>query len=158
MKYIWLRDGKPWKDTFDIEGKEIDKEHINAQYYKKVFYRDGLVYGIVIYNADTNGYESYNDEPSYVKYHNGKIESKGWHKDGVYHREGDKPALIEYYLHSGRIRTKQWSKNGVTYREGDKPAYISYSVDGDRAFLQWNAASGDIIKSEVVSDVKPEYD
>jgi hypothetical protein len=41
-----------------------------------------------------------------------------WFKNGVYHRDGDKPAYI------GSDGSLAWFKNGVYHRDGDKPAVI----------------------------------
>ena len=46
-------------------------------------------------------------------------------------REGDKPALIEYY-ENGRIRKETYYKENKIHREGDKPAVIKYTLDGNK--------------------------
>jgi hypothetical protein len=49
-----------------------------------------------------------------------------WYKNGQYHRDGDKPAVI------GATGTLIWWKNGQVHRDGDMPAVIL--ADGS---LEW---------------------
>jgi hypothetical protein len=58
---------------------------------------------------------SYRDGSHTNKYTDGSLE---WCKDGVYHRDGDKPARIY------KDGTLVWWKNGKWHRDGDKPAMI----------------------------------
>lgn len=70
---------------------------------------------------------SFDDKPSRVSY-DGKV--KIWHKNGIIHRDGDKPAVIKDTVEitpSGvekHIFVKHWYKKGVSHRDGDKPASI----------------------------------
>ena len=41
-----------------------------------------------------------------------------WTQNGTYHRDGDKPAIIEA---DGSLT---WRQNGEQHRDGDRPAYI----------------------------------
>ena len=72
---------------------------------------------------------SFDDKPSRVSY-DGKI--KIWHKNGVIHRENDKPAVIKDIVQitsSGtekHISIQDWYKNGVSHRGNDKPAGIRH--------------------------------
>ena len=52
-----------------------------------------------------------------------------YRKCGVFHRDGDKPAII-YYNEDGSIETCRYYKNGKLHRDGDKPSIICYKVDG----------------------------
>jgi hypothetical protein len=51
---------------------------------------------------------------------------KYWHKNGLIHRENDKPA-IEY-----PSKNKEWWINGLRHRENDKPA-----VEWKNGYKQW---------------------
>jgi hypothetical protein len=48
---------------------------------------------------------------------NGEM-SKVWKKNGQYHRDGDKPAII---MQKGN---REWYQHGMKHRNGDKPAVI----------------------------------
>jgi hypothetical protein len=77
----------------------------------------------------------YNDGSHTKKWPDGSLE---WRKDGLVHRDGDKPARIYW---NG---TLVWFKNGQIHRDGDKPARIyadgalnwfkngQYHRDGDK--------------------------
>jgi hypothetical protein len=58
---------------------------------------------------------SYNDGSHSKKYINGSLE---WVKNGEWHRDDDKPAVI------GAGGLQAWIKNGLAHRDGDKPAWI----------------------------------
>ena len=58
---------------------------------------------------------SYRDGSHTKKEVDGSI---GWYKNGIRHRDGDKPASI---LKNG---TCQWWKNGQVHRDGDMPSWI----------------------------------
>lgn len=60
-----------------------------------------------------NELHSFGDLPAVV-YNDG---SKEWYKNGILHRDGDKPAVISNGM-------KVWYKNGQIHRDGDKPAVI----------------------------------
>jgi len=63
-------------------------------------------------------YDTKNIHIKYIKYFN----------DTNLHREGDKPACIEYYPPElgGNIKLESYLINGNFHREGDKPAIIHY--------------------------------
>lgn len=72
------------------------------------------------------------DKPAGIQYYlNGNIKCEHWDQHGNHYRESDKPAVIWYY-ENGNIQSKCWCNNGKGYRdrEGDKPAYIEYWPDG----------------------------
>jgi antitoxin component YwqK of YwqJK toxin-antitoxin module len=63
-------------------------------------------------------------------YPNGKISlEKYYDKNGEYHRDGDLPAYISYFLDGG-IDYTHFYKNGKLHRDGDKPSSVSYYQDG----------------------------
>jgi hypothetical protein len=66
---------------------------------------------------------SYKDGSHTEKYSDGTLD---WSKNGKWHRDGDKPAVIY------RNGTLVWCKNSVYHRDGDKPAWIG--ADG---VLEW---------------------
>jgi hypothetical protein len=83
---------------------------------------------------------SYKDGSHTDKWPNGTLV---WYKNGVYHRDGDKPAWIrangtlEWWKNDQNHRdsdkpaeicadgTLEWWKNGLWHRDGDKPAEIN---------------------------------
>jgi hypothetical protein len=66
-----------------------------------------------------------------------------WMKDGVYHREGDKPAFIDF---DGSL---VWYKNGKEHRDGDKPAYID--ADGTLVWYKNRLNNRDRDKPAVIN-------
>ena len=67
---------------------------------------------------------SFKDRPSLVS-PDGK--EKSWHKNGVYHRDGGKPAFIkvsEYEPSGAKVKTvtREWYVDGSLHRDMDKPA------------------------------------
>lgn len=72
-------------------------------------YEDGQ---IETYN-NKNKLQSFNDYPSVIN-----SQCKCWHKNGVYHRDNDKPAII---CMNGNM---YWLKNGNYHRDGNQPAII----------------------------------
>ena len=78
------------------------------------------------------------DKPAYVQYReDGSIWEELWCKNGEYHREGDKPATISYYT-NGKFQSRRWMKDGKENREGDKPSYIYNRPDGTIEVEQWH--------------------
>lgn len=84
-----------------------------------------------------------------------------WTKDGVLHRDGDKPArispdgLCEWWFDGERHRSndkpavlsangyrREWWVNGVLHRDGDKPAVVTYRYECV-AELMW-ARNGEV--------------
>lgn len=67
---------------------------------------------------------SFKDRPSFV---NNADNERMWHKNGVFHREGNKPAYIKIMKHKSlgsvevEIITREWYVDGVFHRDGDKP-------------------------------------
>jgi hypothetical protein len=53
-------------------------------------------------------------------------EHKWWYREGLRHREGDKPAVIS------ANRNRFWYWKGLRHRGGDKPAVIW--INGDREY------------------------
>lgn len=47
------------------------------------------------------------------------------YKNGMMHRDDDKPALSTFDHTRGKVTEEVWMKNGMTHREGDKPAVIT---------------------------------
>lgn len=59
---------------------------------------------------------SYNDEPALIT-----EKCKIWYKNGLKHRDGDKPAMV---FDDG---TNVWFKNGLQHRDNDKPAVVYFT-------------------------------
>jgi hypothetical protein len=104
------------KATGDVEIKEV---------------RNGCTY-------KNGSLHSFNDQPAVSN-----NEMQGWYKDGLLHREGDLPALIEHsfstvtsYYINGKLHRdgdmpavegfefSQWFRNGLLHRDGDLPAVV----------------------------------
>jgi len=64
---------------------------------------------------------SFNDIPAI---NNGM--EKAWYKDGLLHREGDKPALIDFEF---GMNLNSYYINGKLHRDGDNPAVESQSFN-----------------------------
>jgi hypothetical protein len=74
--------------------------------------------------------EALDDEPTRVEYYDAaktKLRCEVWKDaDGMYHRDGDKPAFI-WYDQNGQIQSEKYYKYDKQHRAGDKPASISYN-------------------------------
>lgn len=68
-------------------------------------------------------YHSYNDSPAEIRPIQGV---HSWYRDGILHRDGDKPAMI-YYSSDGKVLHRIWMKNGKRHRGEDKPAEIVFN-------------------------------
>ena len=124
------------KHGFPIDAKET---HIifnirNLHPILSKLYPNG--YGLTNPNDDEFWYKNgkfhrEEDKPAVIYYRG----EKQWYKNGRLHRDGDEPAVI-YYNGS-----KQWYKNDELHRDGDKPAVIR--PDGKKAWYK----NGNFIKS-----------
>lgn len=79
--------------------------------------------GNLVYKHEKNGrtykngmLHSFHDKPK----KNIKTGDLYWYKDGLIHREGDRPAYISKNYHI-------WYKNGKIHRDGDNPAIVKDS-------------------------------
>jgi antitoxin component YwqK of YwqJK toxin-antitoxin module len=78
------------------------------------------------------------DRPAQIEYYkNGNKEYETWAVNNEIHREGDKPAQIEYYENGNKYHEK-WLINGQHHREGDKPAQIKYYKNGNKECESWS--------------------
>ena len=59
----------------------------------------------------------------------GSVEREWFYKQGQFHREGDRPALV-WYREDGSVKSEYFYKQGHFHREGDHPAMILYREDG----------------------------
>jgi len=65
-------------------------------------------------------------KPAWIEYfENGNVKIELYYINKKRHREGDKPASISYY-ENGNIDSETYYINGNRHREGDKPAWIKY--------------------------------
>ena len=151
-------DGLTWK-TYDADGRltSFDGEPAVrlANGTREWWTRDELQrrYQPTIYGGHrwTNGkgeYHSFNDEPSFVDTDG----VRKWHRDGVLHRDGDKPAVVDdtsgvsrWFIDSELHREgdqpahvdttqgiRRWHRHGVLHRDGDKPA-----IEADDGNRRW---------------------
>lgn len=58
-------------------------------------------------------------------YENGNIHIEAYYTNGIWHREEDNPTSI-FYSSDGKICTEIYGFNNKNSREGDKPAIIEY--------------------------------
>lgn len=89
-----------------ITGEKTEQE-VSTSSTDKIFRvdKDG---GQYFYNEQRQ-LHSFNDQPSIIL----KKGSKFWHKNGVLHRDNDKPAAI-YIDHLGR-ESEEWFQDGTSY-------------------------------------------
>ena len=66
----------------------------------------------------------------------GSVRLERWSKDGMLHRDNDKPAEICYHK-DGSVYLEEWFKDGKRHRDNDKPAYIHYFKDGSVDSEHW---------------------
>jgi antitoxin component YwqK of YwqJK toxin-antitoxin module len=66
-------------------------------------------------------------------YLNGNVESKEYYKNGVLHRDGDLPAVINYRK-NGIVNYKHYYDDGKLNRDGDLPAVLTYHPEGTLAY------------------------
>ncbi len=59
-----------------------------------------------------------------------------WYRDGIYHRDNDKPALYNWYFDSDKIR-KGWWNRGQMHRDGDQPAWVHIRKNGKLRKKEW---------------------
>jgi len=60
---------------------------------------------------------------------NGSVSREEFCKEGLRHREGDRPAVV-WYRADGSVEWEEFWKEGLLHREGDRPAAVSYRADG----------------------------
>ena len=66
----------------------------------------------------------------------GSVEWESFWKEGLHHREGDRPAVIRYRA-DGSVETEAFYKEGQCHREGDRPAWVRYRADGSMALEEF---------------------
>lgn len=162
--YAHREDDKPAEIKYDTDGNVTEQtsyrygiEHSSGntpshiEYHGSVASKRYKKYGL-LHSPD-------NDTPSNQQINeNGNISRLEYHRENIYHREGDLPAIISYYsngnvdythcykngiLHTdsdipakvkyfpnGKLFHQGYYKNGKLNREGDKPASIQYNSDG----------------------------
>lgn len=151
MKYIWLKDGKPWKDSKDLEGNDLIKEYypnnVEVNYKKKTYMNDTEASYI---EWTKNGLRHRDDDkPAFVNYSDlifKQKQSENWYQNGELNRNNDKPTIIGYY-ENGQVYEEKWYRNGELHRDNEKPAIIRYNKDGSRA-LERYYENGDFVRRE----------
>jgi hypothetical protein len=88
---------------------------------------------------------SFMGQPACIFYKNGQIIKKIWCKKGVYHRERDLPAIIEYDS-NGQITYQSWFKEDKLHRHVDLPAVIYHNHKGQIIRQRWYK-NGKLIKT-----------
>ena len=78
------------------------------------------------YYNDKHQLHSFDDQPAEIIYDENTMNSsnpiiikQSWYKDGLLHRDNDKPAVI-----NNKCGLSRWYKDGLLHREGDNPAEI----------------------------------
>ena len=59
----------------------------------------------------------------------GSVEWERFYKEGLLHREGDRPSRV-WYRADGSVAQEEFYKEGLYHREGDRPARVWYRADG----------------------------
>ena len=97
MSYIWYKNGKVKQRSTDRLGKLITMKVLSdTEYVEYQYYYDNLV------------------------------AMEAYYKNGVWHKDIDKPAVIVYNL-DGNVEKEFYYKNGNMHRDGDKPALVEYN-------------------------------
>lgn len=116
---------RAWSDDFRLHvehrrlyGENVEKIIVKWCNFEKKCHSLYNVPSMSIYNDD------------------GIIEFCIWHKHGRVHRNGDKPAVIEYGIY-GTLLSEEWIKNGQFYRSFDSPALIWYYSNGKFRMRKW---------------------
>ncbi len=65
----------------------------------------------------------------------GTVELETFYKEGLRHREGDRPAAVRYRA-DGSVEWESFWKEGQHHREGDRPAAVWYRADGS---VEWES-------------------
>jgi len=68
---------------------------------------------------------------------NNKIFSKRWYKNGILHRDNDKPTILEKITSETHFRLITWHQNGVLHRDNNKPSYLEFWGNGEIAIASW---------------------
>tara|TARA_R110002033_G_scaffold167447_1_gene206589 strand:+ start:3867 stop:4724 length:858 start_codon:yes stop_codon:yes gene_type:complete len=70
-------------------------------------------------------------------YETGNIRSISWFDEyGLYHRDGDKPAVIDYYETPNTVMSKEYYWHGIHHRE-EKPAIKRWNINGVLFEAMW---------------------
>lgn len=93
-------------------------------------------YSITV-NVETNNETSFNDKPSYIRYHkNGNIACERWKIEGKYYqRSSEYPNEINYY-ENGNIESERWKDQNGNIHRVDKPAFIEYDKNTGKIILE----------------------
>lgn len=96
MGFKWFRNGLPYKDTHDIEGKQVYYRKINNEFSEiRLFDNYGRLRRS--HTKKNNKLHIMNGKPSTIVYTvTNEIEEELYHYNGLRHRDGDKPAMIVY--------------------------------------------------------------
>lgn len=141
MKYIWLKDGKPWKDTSDIEGEKIIREHFAGGISREIKrHNRGTSYEEVMETwFKDNEMHRDDDKPAYINTRGGNLAQAEWYQNGKLKRDNDKPTMINYNRISGEPLIEYWHNDlGEVHRDDNKPAKISYMAqDGKPTRKEW---------------------
>ena len=118
-KHLSAEEAKTYDFTIPILPYDIREKIVQIFYnkYKKTIHSHYYVTTML-----DNLPHSFDDEPAIHGIN--MIHLDEWYKHGLLHREGDKPAVIEYY-YNRKVRSYKYFKNGLLDRD-DKPAVIEY--------------------------------
>lgn len=109
--------------------------------------------GPYIINFEKDKVNSSNDNPAIVMVTSGDlIFTRRWYKDGVLHRDDDKPALVDKIPIEEFPRLISWYKDGVLHRDGDKPALMEFWSEFKIAKAFWYKKGKKIAEINVTND------
>jgi antitoxin component YwqK of YwqJK toxin-antitoxin module len=133
-EYIWFKNGKESKRSVDPEGKKPLVEKLPDGTKIEYIYHDNLNIKSKTYQKD-GIYTRADDLPvAEIYFDNGALRQQLWLSGGragsQYHRDGDKPASIQYYKEGG-VKSENYYEDGDRHRDG-KPAEINYRPSGEK--------------------------
>jgi len=127
-EYIWFKKGREHRRTTDPEGKLPSSIRPTPNTEIRYEYRgDGSLSGEEYYKDGELHRDG--DKPAYIDYYGSGSVYHKYYKDGEMYRDGDKPPVVKYNKY-GNVTHEGWYKDGALHRDGDKPAVVAYNEDG----------------------------
>jgi antitoxin component YwqK of YwqJK toxin-antitoxin module len=116
---------------FDREGREHRDNYPAVIYYNN---HDGSLSRKEWYTHGENSPQ--NGMPSKEYYRDGQVVTRIWEKAGQRHRDGDRPAVVEYNHENGTLSSETWYRHGEVYRESG-PSRVTYDRQGRVDTEEW---------------------
>ena len=123
------------QSSHSLENKEMNILHRDYDLPAVIEYlMNGDIYKMIWYKEGVMHRD--NDKPAEICLFKNESTIVMWYKDGKLHRDNDKPANISYYSNRKPVG-EAWFQNGKQHREGDKPADIRYTINGMITTQTW---------------------